>query len=179
MYLAEISIAEKVLSLTERRKPISFDDLDYRIVCELNQQGRLAASTIASKVGADVRTVRNRIARLIQSNAIRIKAIANPQAFGYQTLVDIFIEVEPNAEATLVKRLLSMPEVAFLAYGPGSGEISIEGYFKDNAEMRNFLVHVLPSMPGIKSYRYTLVPQVLKNIDEWLPRSEDFLRQSG
>lgn len=178
MYLTEIYIAEKVLPLTERKKPILFDDLDYRIICELNQQGRLAASTIAAKVGADVRTVRNRIARLIQSNAIRVKAIANPHAFGYQTLLDIFIEVEPRAEASFVKRLLSMPEIAFLAYGPGSGEISMEGYFKDNAEMRNFLVHVLPSMSGIKSFRYTLVPQVLKNIDEWLPRSENFSGKS-
>ncbi len=157
-----------------KKKPIRFDEIDYRILCELNRNGRLAATTIAKKVGVDVRTVRNRINRLIQSDAIRVRAIINPLAFGYQTLVDVFVEVDPNAETSLGRDLLEMQAVAFLAYGPGSGEISIDIYFKDNAEMREFLVHVLPSMQGVKKVRHTLIPQVLKNIDEWLPRSEDF-----
>ncbi|NMB86777.1 MAG: hypothetical protein GYA17_00365, partial [Chloroflexi bacterium] len=53
-------------------------------------------------------------------------------------------------------------------------EISIEARFKDNVEMRAFLGRVLPAIPGVRVKGYALVPRILRNIDEWLPRREDF-----
>ncbi len=62
-----------------------------------------------------------------------------------------------------------MTEISYVAYGAGSGEISLEVRFKNNAELREFLVHTLPGIPGVNSIRHTLVPEILKNIDEWMP----------
>ncbi len=160
--------------MTEKSASISFDDLDYKIIQELHRDCRATATSIASHTGADVRTVRNRIARLISLGAIRVTAIANPSSFGYQTSADIFLQVDSKKEPELIQRFLTMTEVSYVAYGSGSGEISLEVRFKNNAELREFLVHTLSAIPGVIGIRHTIVPEILKNIDEWMPGEGDF-----
>lgn len=160
--------------MTEKIISPLFDPLDYQIIQHLHTDGRATATSIAATTGADVRTVRNRIARLINVGAIRVTAIADPSSFGYHTAADIFLQVDSQQETALIQRFLSMTEVSYVAYGSGSGEISLEVRFKNNAELREFLVHTLPSIPGVNSIRHTLVPEILKNIDEWLPSVGDF-----
>lgn len=155
-------------------KSAEFDHLDYQIILELRKDARKSASDIARAIQANERTIRNRIDRLVQSGAIRLTSILDPQAFGYVNTVDIFLEVEPEREQAAIEHLLQMHEVSYLAYGLGTQEISIEARFKDNAEMRTFLGKVLPSIPGVRVKGYALVPRILRNIDEWMPRPEDF-----
>ena len=160
--------------MTEKSVPPVFDALDYKIIQHLHADGRSTATSIANLTGADVRTVRNRIARLIGMGAIRVTAIADPGSFGYQTAADIFLQVDHEQEAELIQRFLAMTEISYVAYGAGSDEISLEVRFKNNAELREFLVHTLPAIPGVKTIRHTLVPEILKNIDEWMPGESDF-----
>lgn len=152
----------------------SCDALDYRIIQELRRDARRSASEIARAVGANERTVRNRIERLVASGAIRLTAIVTPQAFGYMTAADIFIEVDPEREAEVVQLFQAMPEVSYLAYGQGTRDMSLEVRFKDNGELYDFLRHTLPKIPGVKVTGYALVPKIIQNIDEWMPREEDF-----
>ncbi len=56
-------------------------------------------------------------------------------------------------------------------------ELSIEARFKNNDEMRQFLRSTLPAIQGVKILRYALVPRILRNIDEWMPRRQDFSDQ--
>jgi DNA-binding Lrp family transcriptional regulator len=174
MYFSEYRITLLGIIMTEKGISNIFDTLDYKIIQQLHGDGRATATSIASRTGADVRTIRNRIARLIGLGAIRVTAIADPTSFGYQTAADIFLQVDPKKESELIQRFLSMTEVSYVAYGSGSGEISLEVRFKNNAELREFLVHTLSGIPGVISIRHTLVPEILKNIDEWMPSEGDF-----
>ncbi len=154
--------------------PHLFDILDYQIIGELRKNARASASEISRVVGANERTIRNRIDRLVEMGAIRLTAIVTPQAFGYMTAADIFIEVEPEREAEIVAMFRAMPEVSYLAYGQGTRDMSIEVRFKDNGELYDFLRYTLPKVPGLKVTGYALVPRIIQNIDEWMPRAEDF-----
>ncbi len=155
-------------------KSAHFDSLDYKIILELRKDARKSASEIARALHANERTIRNRIERLVESGAVRLTSILDPHAFGYVNTVDIFLEVDPDQEQSAIDQLLSMREVSYLAYGLGTQDISIEARFKDNAEMRQFLGKVLPSIHGVRVKGYALVPRILRNIDEWLPKPEDF-----
>lgn len=152
----------------------NFDFLDYQIIQLLHKDGRISASEIARDTGANERTIRKRIDRLVELGAIRLTAIINPQAFDYITAADIFLESDPELEATAIETLMNMQEVSYLAYGQGNQDISIEARFKNNDDLREFIRHTLPSIPGIKLKGYTLVPRILKNIDEWQPKPVDF-----
>lgn len=150
------------------------DELDYQIVQALHADARVAASEISRLTGANERTIRKRIDRLVEDGIIRLTAIINPLAFGYVTAADILLEADPALEEEIVQRLFSMPAITYVAFGQGSQEISIEARFKDNDEMREFLRKTLPSIPGVSVSRYALVPRILRNIDEWMPPRDDF-----
>jgi Lrp/AsnC family transcriptional regulator for asnA, asnC and gidA len=151
-----------------------FDSMDYEIIQALHENARVAASEIARKTGANERTVRKRIERLLNENVIRLTAILNPHAFGYVTAADIFIQVEPEQEAAVIDALMGMPEVTYVAFGQGTNDISIEARFKDNDAFREFIRTTLANMEGVTVDRYALVPRILRNIDEWMPPKDDF-----
>ena len=153
---------------------ITYDSLDEQIIHLLQQDGRMPASEMGRLLGQNERTLRKRIERLRAGGAIRITAIANPLTFQYVTSVDILLEIGPLHEEQVVGDLLSMQEVSYLAYGQGNREFSLEARFKDNDQMHQFLRKTLPGMPGVKVIQYALVPRILRNIDEWRPRSSDF-----
>lgn len=152
----------------------TFDKLDYDILQALHKDARVAASEIARLTGANERTIRKRIDRLVELDIIRTSAIINPLAFGYVTAADIFLEVDPDQEQEIIQTLMAMPEVTYVAYGQGSNDISIEARFKDNDALREFLRHTLAGLPGVTVTRYALVPKILRNIDEWMPPQADF-----
>jgi Lrp/AsnC family transcriptional regulator for asnA, asnC and gidA len=153
---------------------IHFDEMDYRIIRELHANARASASDIARKTNANERTIRKRIERLVSDGAIRLTAIIDPEAFGYVTAADIFLEAIADLEPAILDRLMSIPEVTYVALGQETKEISIEARFKDNEALREFLGRTLPGIPGVNVTRYTLVPRILRNIDEWMPKKNDF-----
>jgi Lrp/AsnC family transcriptional regulator, regulator for asnA, asnC and gidA len=155
-------------------KKLDFDELDHLIICALHADARASASEIARQANANERTIRKRIERLVSDGAVRLTAILDPKTFGYLTAADIFLEAEADLEATILERLMAMPEVTYVALGQETREISIEARFKDNEALREFLGRTLPGIPGVTVTRYTLVPRILRNIDEWLPKKEDF-----
>jgi Lrp/AsnC family transcriptional regulator for asnA, asnC and gidA len=151
-----------------------FDTLDYQIIQELRANGRAEAAKIARVVHVNERTVRKRIDRLIHSGAVTITAVVDQRAFGYVTAVFVMLEVSPEFEDQVVETFRTMQEVTFLAYGLGSRDLLLQACFKDNDDMREFLRHTLPALPGVKVSATILVPRVLRNITGWSPRLEDF-----
>ena len=150
------------------------DKLDYQIMRELHADARVSATDIARKTHSNERTIRKRIDRLITSGVFRLTAILDPEAFGYITAADIFLEADPAREKQILERLMHMPEITYVAFGQGSNEISIEARFKNNDELREFLRTTLPSLSGVKVTGYALVPRIFRNIDEWFPPKTDF-----
>lgn len=149
------------------------DNLDYQIIQELHANARISASQIARKTGSNERTIRKRIDRLIEEGICRLTAILDPEAFGYLTAADIFIEADITHEEAILDQLMNMPEITYVAYGLGSSEISLEARFKSNDELHEFIRYTLPGMTGVKVTGYALVPRILRNIDEWFPSKAD------
>lgn len=151
-----------------------FDTLDHQIIRELPGNVRVDAAKIARAVGANERTVRKRISRLIDLDTIRLAGIVNPRAFGYVIMAEALLKVEPKSEDDVVDCLLQMPEVAYMAYGQDDYDISIRAHFKDYGEMRDFMRRTLPAISGVTVINFRVIPRVLYNSDRWIPKHEDF-----
>jgi DNA-binding Lrp family transcriptional regulator len=151
-----------------------FDTLDHKIILALHKDARMSASQIARAVDANERTIRKRIDRLVKLGAVRLTAIVDPEAFGYVTAVDIFLEVDADKEDEVIQRFLTIPEVSYIAFGEGTKDLSIECRFRSNEGMREFLRKKLPTIEGVQLRGYSLVPRIIRNIDEWLPSDDDF-----
>lgn len=156
-----------------------FDPLDYQIIHLLQGNGRASASEIARHLALNERTIRKRIDQLVLKGAIRLTAIVNPDAFSYVISVDIFLEADPLLEKQVIAQLASMSEVAYIALSQTAHEVSIESRFKNNEDFRTFLLFTLPAVEGIKVKGYAIVPRILKNIDEWMPKMDDFSKTEG
>lgn len=155
-------------------KKYEFDQLDYEIIRALHANARISAAEIARQTGTNERTIRKRIMWLIESKVFRLTAILDPGAFGYTTAADIFLEVRPSQQETIVEQLLRIPEITYLAFGQDTNEISLQARFRNNDELREFLRTKLPDIDGVKVNSYALVPRILRNIDEWYPPNTDF-----
>lgn len=151
-----------------------FDKTDQKIILALHKDARTSASEIARDLNANERTIRKRIDRLVRLGAIRLTAIIEPEAFGYVTAVDIFLEVDADREDEVIDIFLNTTEVSYIAFGQGTKDLSIECRFRDNDDMREFLRKRLPTIEGVQIRGYSLVPRIIRNIDEWMPTDEDF-----
>ncbi|MCX6053437.1 MAG: AsnC family transcriptional regulator [Chloroflexi bacterium] len=152
-----------------------FDQVDHQIIRILHEDGRSSASLIARALNANERTMRKRIDRLIRLGAIRLTAIIDPEAFGYVTAVDIFLEVDADREEEVISKFMTTPEISYIALGQGTKDLSIECRFKNNDDMHQFLRKTLPAIEGVQIRGYSLVPRIIRNIDEWMPKEEDFM----
>jgi DNA-binding Lrp family transcriptional regulator len=151
-----------------------FDQLDQKIIRILHTDARISASEVARALNANERTIRKRIDRLIRLGAIRLTAIVDPGAFGYINAVDVFLEVDPESEERVLALFKSTPEISYIALGQGTRDISIECRFKNNDDMHHFLRKTLPAIQGVQIRGSSLVPLIIRNIDEWLPAKSDF-----
>lgn len=151
-----------------------FDKTDHQIIRILHQDARTSASEIARELNANERTIRKRIDRLVRLGAVRLTAIIDPEVFGYVTAVDIFLEVDSEREEEVISKFMTTPEISYIALGQGTKDLSIECRFKNNDEMHQFLRKKLPAIEGVQIRGYSLVPRIIRNIDEWMPKDEDF-----
>lgn len=160
--------------MLEKPLPVQFDTLDHQIIRELPGNVRVDAAKIARAVGANERTVRKRINRLIELDALQLAGIVNPRAFGYVIMAEVLIQVDATCEDDVVNSLLQMPEVTYIAHSQNDYQMSIRAHFKDYAEMRDFVRQTLPAISGVTVINSGVIPRVLRNIDQWIPKNGDF-----
>ena len=78
---------------------ISFDATDHAIVEQLRKNGRATNQQIAETLGLTATTVSTRIRRMEEADQLRVVAVADFAAHGYDLLFKVAIEV-PSSAAT-------------------------------------------------------------------------------
>jgi Lrp/AsnC family transcriptional regulator, regulator for asnA, asnC and gidA len=151
-----------------------FDNIDSKIIKKLQKDSRKPAKKIAEELNLNDRTVRKRIDRMIEMGVGRFALILDPAMFGYSVSVDIFLEIDLDKEEEIIRKLLAMPQVSYLAFGQETNELSLEARYKSTEQLYEFLWKIIPGIEGVKVTKYALVPRILRNIDEWMPSEDDF-----
>lgn len=144
------------------------DKIDLEIVDLLLEDGRMPAAEIARRLGGiSQRVVRYRIDRLIKENMISVCAIPHPQAFGFNVIADIFMEVEPGAIMDVATALAQNELVSYVACSIGENDISVQVVARDNAEVYTFTTQVIGKLPGVRKTTTSIVPVKLKDVYQW------------
>ncbi|MEO1768739.1 MULTISPECIES: Lrp/AsnC family transcriptional regulator [Enterococcus] len=151
-----------------------FDDIDYHIIKLLKDDARMSSSKIANKLGINERTARRRVDRLLETGAMRITAILDPNDFGYTNIVDMYMHVEEEKYEQTLTQFKANSSVAYVAKGWGDDNLIIQSRFKSSEEMNSFLNEFVANLEGVKLSHYVMVPKILSNIDSWMPNEEDF-----
>jgi Lrp/AsnC family transcriptional regulator for asnA, asnC and gidA len=152
--------------------PIRLDAIDAAIVDLLQQDARMSATDIASRVeGATPRMVRYRTERLLQEGIISFTTVVHPKPLGYSVMADILIEAEPGRIHDIVHHLASLDRVTYASAATGDRDISIQVVARSVDELYDFVINQVQSVPGIRQTRTYLLPFAVKFGYHWkLPR---------
>lgn len=147
---------------------IKLDQLDKEIIDLLTKDGRMSCAEIARAIGTvSERSVRYRLEKLIAENVIRINATPVPQALGYSIVADVFIEVESGQVIEIARKIASYENVSYVACSTGESDISIQIIAQNNRELYEFVTEVLGKIPGVRKTTTSMVPFIVKDIEQW------------
>lgn len=127
----------------------------------------MPSAEIARRLNVAERTVRARINRLVQDGIIKLVAIVNPAALGYDVTADIFLEVEPGRLEEVAQQLAQMEEVAYVGLTTGERDISIQVFVPSVDALYRFITEKLQRIPGVLGTTTYVVPRVLKWLHNW------------
>jgi Lrp/AsnC family transcriptional regulator for asnA, asnC and gidA len=142
-------------------KMYKIDNIDIKIVDLLMEDGRMACSEIARRIGGVTeRAIRYRLDRLVQNGIISITAVVSPKALGYPVVADVLLEVEADSIREVAEQMIEYET-----------DVSVQIIAKDAVEVYEFVTRVIGKTTGVRKTTTSIVPQVLKDVYQWkIPR---------
>ena len=101
------------------------DELDHKIIASLKADGRATNQKIARTLKIAPATVSARIRRLEELNAMRVVAVTDFSALGYNVLLAVGIEVQGRPAQDVAEELAKLPEVFAVHLVTGARDIEI------------------------------------------------------
>ncbi|MFV8333817.1 Lrp/AsnC family transcriptional regulator [Flavobacterium sp. GSP14] len=127
------------------------DEFDINIIKELEKDGRMAYSAIATNLKISNTMVHQRINRLIEQGILTgIKPIINEKKVGYDwgSFTGITLNKDQDSDR-IIEELKKIPEITECYYITGSFTLYIKIIAKDHEHMRKVLYEKIDTIPGI------------------------------
>jgi Lrp/AsnC family transcriptional regulator for asnA, asnC and gidA len=154
---------------------IKLDQLDKEIIDLLTKDGRMSCAEIARAIGTvSERSVRYRLEKLLEEDVIRINATPVPQSLGYSVVADVFIEVEVGQVLEIARKIAAYESVSYVACSTGESDISVQIITQNNRDLYEFVTEVLGKIPGVRKTTTSMVPFIVKDIEQWRIPSSTF-----
>ncbi len=151
---------------------VHLDDVDLRILRELEVDGRQSISALAKKLGISRAYAGKRMQNLLDRKITRIVAFTQPQVLGFRTVALIGIQVSLSELHTAANRLRALPSVQMVMIAAGRHNIVAWAMFADPMDLSSFLTSELGNIPGIKSTETSMVL-------EWRKMSFSYMASSN
>ncbi len=138
------------------------DAVDHSIIAELRADGRATNQQIASKLDLTAATVSARIKRMEDANKLRVVAVSDFSAHGYNVLMEIAIEVDGRAASEVVKELIEFPEVFAAHLVTGRYDIDLLVALHDFEDLPDLLMTRFGRVKGIRSMLPAIAVDIVK-----------------
>jgi Lrp/AsnC family transcriptional regulator for asnA, asnC and gidA len=155
---------------TSSSETIQLDQIDYQIIDLLQSDGRMSIQDIAKLTTSTSSTVRKRIKRMNEANVMRVVAVTDFSAAGFELMLAIGIEVENRRPEEVGLELAELPEVFSVNLTTGVHDLDILVAARDFSELSYFLHEELPKIAGIAKLAPGLTVDVLRYESGWVAR---------
>ena len=153
--------------------PIELDEVDQRIIGLLREDGRMPFRALAQAVGLTETTARARVRRLEESNTMKVVAVTDFEAVGYELLLAVGVQVEGRSPLEVAEALAEFPEVFSVNVVIGAQDVEILVVAEDQAALADLITNRLACLPGVRRLTPSLAVDVLKNQPDWVPFHND------
>ena len=146
------------------------DEIDRRILSELQKDGRLPNNVLAERIGLSASPCLRRVKALEETGVIsRYVAVLNPQAVGMNLTVFVRVWLESQDEETVnhfCREISFLPEVVECHLMVGDCDFLLRVMTTDLPAYRNFQMQYLTRISGVRSVKTELPMQTIKQSTE-------------
>lgn len=143
-------------SVPEEYAEIRLDEVDEAILDHLRLDGRAGFSEVAEVVGLNESTVRRRFDRLVSRRWALVVTLVQAAALGFESEVQLRIDVEPARLMEVAGELTRRPEVRYLALPLGTNSLIAEVIAHTSEDLYSFMTDQLAAMPGVIGWTASL-----------------------
>ena len=144
------------------------DEIDLKIIDLLQKDGRMPIQEIATQVSITSSAVRKRIQRMEDAGIMRIVAVTDFNAAGFDLLLAIAIEVEHRRSEEVGRELAELPQVFSVNLTTGVHDLDILVGVKNFEELSQFMHEELPKVKGIARLVPGITVDVLRYESGWV-----------
>ena len=139
---------------------IQLDAVDLKIIEHLRLQGRASNQQIAEGLGLTATTVSSRIKRMEEANQLRVVAVSDFSAHGFNFLMRVMVEVDGRPASQVAHELAEIPEVFATHLVTGRYDIDMLVALHGLEDLSELLLEKFSKVSGIR----TMVPSIVVDI---------------
>jgi len=139
------------------------DEVDFRIIRILMEEGDISFSELARRLNLSESTIRKRVEKLKKSNVInRFTVIVDPAKLGFNSVAIVGVDVEPQQLLKVAKKLCELPEARNVFISTGDHMIMVEIWARDGNDLSRIISEGIGSIEGVKRVCPSIVLERLK-----------------
>lgn len=140
------------------------DKLDIAIIQALQEDARKAYTDIAKVLNVSESTVRNRVARLLEDDTLRLRATFDYIKLGFNASAFLNVIVQPGHLDAVATQLKAIPEVSYLLAITGTPDLLAELTCRDHQHLMDVITKQIHEIPGIVSTSTSIILKVYKEL---------------
>jgi|AACY02.16.fsa_nt_gi Transcriptional regulators len=143
------------------------DSVNRKIIQLLNENGRRSFTELANLVGISEAAARQRVNKLVNSEAIKISAIPDAKALGFHRKALIGIRHQGSL-GPLAKKMRDLPEVSKVVVTAGEFDVLLEVVCKDDEHLVRLINESIRSVDGVQTTETFVYLKEEKQTYEWI-----------
>lgn len=141
--------------------PPKIDTTDYRIIALLRKDGRTSSRELAQTLGHTEATIRTRLRRLESSGLMRVVAMTDFRAAGFQLMAAIGVQIKDRAAIDVAQEIAALPQVLNVQIVIGTMDIETSAAAVDGNELAQ-LIKTIAAIPGVHRLTPGMALEVIK-----------------
>jgi Lrp/AsnC family transcriptional regulator for asnA, asnC and gidA len=147
-------------------EPPLLDDVNKRIIDQLQRDGRMSYATLAKKIGLSEAAARQRVQRMLDSAVMQIVAVTDPLTLGFHRQVMIGMKVEGDMRE-VADQIATIPEVDYVVVCAGSYDVLAELVCTDDDHLLRLLNEKIRTIPGVRTTETFVYLKLAKQTYAW------------
>ena len=129
--------------------PIELDDIDKRIVTELQRDGRISYADLGPIVGLSPAAVRQRVQRILDSGVVQVVGVTDPSAVGYPVMAMLGVQVDGDV-TSIADAIAAVDGVIYIVMSAGSFDLMVEVICEDTMALLDLINRKVKTVPGVR-----------------------------
>jgi Lrp/AsnC family transcriptional regulator for asnA, asnC and gidA len=147
-------------------EPPLLDDVNKRIIDQLQRDGRMSYATLAKQIGLSEAAARQRVQRMLDTGVMQIVAVTDPLTLGFRRQVMIGLKVEGDMR-TVADKLAAIAEVDYVVMCAGGYDILAEMVCTDDEHLLSLLNDQIRAIEGVASTETFVYLKLAKQTYAW------------